>query len=134
MQSYFEDLTKALSDTFLEENEQFDCTITCFDIRFSLEKVVPLGLIANEAISNAMKYGKSGKHKLQIEVKLFAEEGLYKLQISDKGKGYPDGLNIQNLNSLGLELISILTEQLNGTWEHKNQGGAYICIKFPKNE
>jgi two-component sensor histidine kinase len=119
----------------------------CFDtdtkINFALEtekvyldvaQAVPLGLIINEAINNAIKYAfpKDRKGKVTIELKNTGENN-YKLVIADNGVGLPENFEDTERNSLGMNLMMGLTDQIDGEFEMKNDSGLTIKITFTKN-
>jgi|GEM_PF-4621096 len=132
MKVYLTDLINAISATFLKNIKNLEYKIECNNISFPLDKVVPLGLIANETISNSLKYGKNSEGKVFISITLSEENNQYKFELFDNGPGFPEGIDFNNLSSLGMELVCVLTDQLNGKWEFKNRNGAYICITFPR--
>lgn len=152
---YLEKLVENLYETYrlgdidlslnmeLEENTFFDMDIA-----------VPLGLIINEIVSNSLKYAFSDRNKGTIRIKLCKEEnpeferkisenkkGDYKnevtnfvLTVSDNGVGLPENFNLENADTLGLQLISILVDQLEGKLELKRDSGTEFTIRFPVTE
>jgi len=95
---------------------------------------VPVGLILNEAITNAIKYafqtGMDAAPNISISVKEETENYIT-LVIADNGAGLPPGFDPSKTNSLGLQLIQTLTLQLEGTLEVTSQKGLTITIIFP---
>jgi len=85
------------------------------NIRFSINTAVPLGLIINELITNIYKhaFNKFEKGNVFIEITKTTSH-LFKLIISDNGKGLPRDFNLLSNKSLGLKLVKILTHQLKG--------------------
>jgi two-component system, sensor histidine kinase PdtaS len=104
---------------------------------------VPLGLILNEAITNAIKYAFSDGAALSptINIALTKEpESCIALVVADNGIGLPAGFDPTQSKSLGLQLIQNLTEQLDGTLEIINHPdlpnpavprGLTLLIRFP---
>ena len=96
--------------------------IEVIDIDFA----ITLGLIINEAITNTLKYNRKRKN-LKIEISFVKTAQKYTLKIKDNGVGF-DVAAAQQKNTLGLRLISILTNQLEGNMQvlsEKNKGVAY---------
>ena len=93
---------------------------------------VPVGLISNELLSNALKHAFVGRKEGTIEVSLTAsEEGKINLTVSDNGAGLPDGFDINATGTLGLRLVKILTEdQLRGSLEVISKEGATFNMEF----
>jgi len=105
------------------------------DIYFSLDKLIPLGLIINELITNSLKYAfhKSGG---VISISLFVSktDQLATLKITDNGVGYPEK-NINGDNEqLGLLLVNSLIEQIKGSVKFYNKNGAVVIINIPFDE
>jgi PAS domain S-box-containing protein len=111
-----------------------------FDIEpntfFDIDIAVPLGIIVNELISNSLKHAFNKNEKGEIRIKLskkkgiIAHESTFNLIISDNGKGIPEDIKFENLKSLGLMLVKILVEQLNGKIAFKRTHGAEFRISF----
>ena len=111
------------------------------DIFFDMDTSVPLGIIVNELVSNSLKYAFPGRNKGEIRIKLHREE--YEeceiegdkstsliLSVSDNGIGIPENLEIEDLNSLGLQLVTTLVDQLDGILELKRDNGTEFVIRF----
>jgi two-component sensor histidine kinase/DNA-binding response OmpR family regulator len=98
-----------------------------------IEKAVPLGLIINELLTNALKYafpdGRAGEMTVRIES---APGNMLKLTVADDGVGLPAGIDVNDPATLGLQLVSTLAEQLRGSLEARPQPGAAFTITFPK--
>ncbi|RKX66348.1 MAG: hypothetical protein DRP42_03315 [Tenericutes bacterium] len=102
------------------------------DYPLPISVAVPVGLIINELLSNALKHAFRGKDEGKIEVSLTAsEDGRINLTVSDDGVGLPPGFDIDTSKTLGLRLVKILTEdQLQGTLEVTSDGGATFKMEF----
>ena len=102
------------------------------DYPFPISAAVPIGLIINELLSNALKHAFEGRDEGKIEVSLTAsEDGRANLTVSDDGVGLPLGFDIDTSKTLGLRLVKILTEdQLQGTLKVTSDGGATFKMEF----
>ncbi|NCD72122.1 sensor histidine kinase [Mucilaginibacter agri] len=101
-------------------------------VRMDVAQAIPAGLILNEAINNAIKYafpgGKGGR--ISIVLKYVATDAL-RLTIADNGVGLPDNFDLKNTNSLGMEMMKVLSKQLGGKFAIKNKReGVIISIDF----
>ncbi|SHG21188.1 Two-component sensor histidine kinase, contains HisKA and HATPase domains [Chryseobacterium arachidis] len=97
-------------------------------------QAVPMGLIVNEAINNTVKYAFPGDTKGEVSVSFKnTEKDLYQLVISDNGVGLPDDFDIEETESLGMNLMRGLADQLDGTFTLENKNGLKIIITFRKN-
>lgn len=110
-------------------NLETDIGDTCFDV----DTAIPLGLIVTELVTNALKYGGKNDHLLNVLVRLAADPGKKKLTltVSDDGPGIPASLDWQNTESLGLQLVNMLTEQLEGEIRLLPGNGTCFEITFP---
>ncbi|MDD3873613.1 MAG: PAS domain S-box protein [Methanosarcina sp.] len=115
------------------------------DVFFDIDVAVPLGMIVNELVSNSFKYAFSGSNKGTIQIKLFSEEAKdelnnkeeltgkstrYTLIVSDNGVGIPENIDLESSSTLGLQLVSILVDQLDGRIELKSDNGTEFNIKL----
>jgi len=131
---YIEELVENLLLSYRVENEGIilDTDIE-EDIFFDMDTSVPLGMIINELISNSLKHAFPNRYNGEIQIKLQREEGcntIYILTVSDNGIGIPDDIEIEDLDSLGLQLVTTLVEQLEGELELKRDNGTEFIIRF----
>ncbi len=104
------------------------------NIYFSIDKLIPLGLILNELITNSLKYAfhKSGG---EISVSLVkSKTDYYTFTIKDNGAGYPEKIINGNNEQLGLLLVNSLISQINGSANFYNNNGAIVTINFTTAE
>lgn len=111
-----DNLTSGLMISYGIDSARIRLRLDAQAILFSMDIAIPLGLMVNELISNALKHafpeGRSG----EIAVLLVAEaNGEVELTVSDDGIGIPAGLNIDTSPTLGLQLVRLLSEQVHGT-------------------
>jgi len=105
------------------------------NVALDIETAVPCGLIINELISNSLKHafkGKEGKGTICVKFNLIGCR--YVLEISDDGIGLPVGFSLESSNSMGMEIVSILTQQLDGRLRFDSVDGASFEISFPRKE
>lgn len=102
------------------------------DNKLSIDTVIPLGLIINETITNALKYGIAEGHGGEIHVSLHKlPNNRYEMYLGDNGIGYSEDINPRTSNSLGLKLIYNLARQLRGTISRDyEKKGTYYRIEF----
>ncbi|MFD2101101.1 sensor histidine kinase [Flagellimonas iocasae] len=102
------------------------------DNKLSIDTVIPLGLIINETITNALKYGITEGHGGEIHVSLHKlDNNRYEMYLGDNGIGYSEDINPRTSNSLGLKLIYNLARQLRGTISRDyEKKGTYYRIEF----
>lgn len=102
-------------------------------IILSIDYIIPLGIIINELISNALKYAFPDGADGEINVIIEDRNKDILLQVKDNGIGLPENIDVENSNSLGLKLVMVLVEQINGIIEIENYEGAAFSILFAKD-
>jgi len=144
---YLEKLVENLFQTYSLGNADINLKIDLEDnIFFDMDIAVPLGIIVNELVSNSLKYAFPDRKKGEIRIKLFKEAEAensadnnkeitgkgaeYTLIISDNGVGIPEEIRLENSDTLGLQLVNILVDQLNGEIELKRDNGTEFDIKI----
>ncbi|WP_259067902.1 histidine kinase dimerization/phosphoacceptor domain -containing protein [Mucilaginibacter sp. X4EP1] len=118
--------------TYLEESfgapENILIKLDADEIKLSAGQAIPLGLIVNEAITNAFKYAFPHQKNGEIRVTLKKEADNIYLSVADNGIGFKQAE--KEVNSLGLELIKGLALDLRGELILDTVNGTYIRISF----
>ena len=99
------------------------------NLRVSMDQAIPLGLIINELVTNALKYAFEGERTGTLRVSLEPRgdrEAI--LTVSDDGIGLPEDLDWQDTDTLGLVLVSDLCRQIRGTVSLDRSHG--VCWKI----
>jgi PAS domain S-box-containing protein len=104
---------------------------TDIDVSLDIDHAIPCGLVVNELLSNSLKHAFPDGRRGRITLYFKAQGSDFILRFSDDGVGLPKGLDFRNTDSLGLQLIMTLTNQLNGNVEHRDIGGTEFEIHFP---
>lgn len=104
----------------------------CQKIYLVLDQAIPCGLIVNELVSNALKYAFPDNQSGEITMKLKEVEGKINLSIADNGIGLPEDLDVKNSESLGLQLVYTLADQLDADIQVKGEKGTEYLITFDK--
>jgi PAS domain S-box-containing protein len=132
--SYIEVLADNLLLTYRLGNNAINLSMNLDqNVLFDMDTAIPLGIIINELVSNSLKHGFSDINDGEILIELHREEGknnTFTLTVSDNGVGIPENLDIGNLESLGLQLVTTLVDQLNGELELKRDNGTEFTIRF----
>jgi PAS domain S-box-containing protein len=118
------------------------------NVFFDMDTAVPLGLIVNELVSNSLKYAFRGRDKGILQIRLAREENKepvnsrhegrgeenkntnFILMVSDNGIGMPEGFSMEESDTLGIQLVTTLVDQLDGKFELKKDAGTEFIIKF----
>ena len=98
-----------------------------------MDSGISCGLIVNELISNALKYGFHQAESGTINVQLKKTADGHLLSVADNGSGIPEGMDYTNTNSLGFKLVLGLVDQIDGKIEHFSGSGTKFIINFQRN-
>lgn len=123
---YTEQLYGNVSSQYPEKKTTVDFKMPN-DFHLDIESSIPCGLVLNELMSNFYKHCE-GDHFSLIAKKL--DNGKCLIVYQDNGAGFPEGLTVETSDTLGLELITILTEQLDGSMQFLNKDGARCEIEI----
>ncbi|PIV51603.1 MAG: histidine kinase [Flavobacteriaceae bacterium CG_4_8_14_3_um_filter_34_10] len=129
MKDYFLNLGEGILDTFnAEDKVKIECAMD--NLELDVDTAVPIGLIVNELLTNALKYAfpedKNGA--IQISLSQSTPETLT-LKVADNGVGKGNGLASKG-TGFGSQLIKLLTQQLNGTMLEKIEKGTTVEFQF----
>ncbi len=128
---YVRSLAERLVRTYASVPTLIDLQVRVADVEMNPEAPVPLGLILNELVTNALQHafppGQGGG--LDIEIGPYAETWIY-LRVADTGQGLPDGVDLKQ-GGLGFQLVLALADQLGGLLELERRRGASFLLTFP---
>jgi two-component sensor histidine kinase/CheY-like chemotaxis protein len=109
-------------------------SVTMEALLLGVDQAIPVGLILNELISNALKHGFPNGSSGWVHIEGSRAEGRIQLTVSDNGAGVPPGVELGRPKSLGMQIIKILTRQLKGQFEVTCGQPATFRISFPEAE
>jgi two-component sensor histidine kinase len=128
---YAKNLVSSLAISMLGTNHNITLKLNIPNISINIDTAIPLGLLINEIITNALKYGiyENDSGEIHLEI-VKTKHNHFKMLIGDNGPGFSEEINYRNSNTLGLLLIHKLTLQLKGTLEKQNEkkGTNYIVF------
>jgi PAS domain S-box-containing protein len=130
---FSEHLEKLLSNliySYSIEKEKIEVESEIQDISLNLDLAIPCGLIVNEIISNSLKHAFTKEDNGKVTIKMYREKGKVCLEIGDNGKGMDENFDIYESNTLGLQLIITLVDQIDGSISIDNKEGTKFLIIF----
>jgi len=135
MPEYFSELVKQVQSGFAEEGKQVDINLSIDDVRLDVDSVIPLGLIANELLTNAYKYAFRQKETGRIELAFQREQdGAFLLCVSDDGIGLPTEQVDGKSNSFGMKLIRTFASKLKSEVQIASEAGTRVSLHIPSNQ
>jgi PAS domain S-box-containing protein len=115
----FDDYIKRLAENLFQSFRipvgKITLNIHSEKIALDIDTAVPTGLIINEIVTNALKHAFTGRPTGCISIELLqTETDHFRLIIADDGIGFPAGVDPETTDSLGIQLIQALSNQLDG--------------------
>lgn len=105
------------------------------DVFLDVQVGIPCGLIVNELVSNTLKHAFPGERHGKVTVSLVPEDdGRYTLIVKDDGVGFPKDLDFRKTKSLGMQLVTMLVDQLEGTIALMQGKGTEFVITFAEKK
>jgi PAS domain S-box-containing protein len=131
---YTQNLLKYLSKSYGIENRNIKLVSNIEDIHLDFDTAVPLGMIINELVSNSLKHAFHEMEKGEIKVELKVRDKKVHLKITDNGIGFPAEIDYRNTDSLGLQLVITLVDQIDGIVELNLTNGTEFFITFEEKK
>jgi len=128
---YIEDLIQSIESSLASKDKVITTEVRCDNIEVEVSKSVYLALIINELITNSYKYAFSDLDEGVIGVSMqINENGKFELKVYDNGSGLQQGWEKQNLASTGLNLVKMLTQQLDAEMIYTNTNFSTFTFVF----
>ncbi len=129
--TYIENLCHNLFRSYGVDGRRVSLRLEVAHVELDLEQAIPLGLLLNELVSNALKHAFPDNRCGTICVSLRrTDDGRIELTVADDGVGFPPDIATRRTRSLGLELVELLTEQISADRREASNGGTSLTITF----
>ena len=128
---YLRKITDHLFESYQVDPNIIKLQLNLENVFMHINKAVPCSLILNEMISNSLKHAFPKGRKGVITIDIRKKADMYILIYSDDGIGIPEGITFERTESLGMQLIYGLVEQISGSIELERKGGTRYTITFP---
>ena len=133
--AFLDVLISTLITSYGVSDKKIDLKINAGAVYLPINSAIPCGLLINELVTNALKHAFGACSKGEIEVSLARlDNDKILLVISDDGAGIPETLDINNVETLGLRLVTLLSQQLDGTLTINRRDPTRFSIEFPITE
>jgi two-component sensor histidine kinase/ABC-type amino acid transport substrate-binding protein len=128
--SYIRSLANYLFRNFSDLSKNLKLEISTDKIMLDIDSAIPCGLIINELVTNSIKYAFPDKDNGTIMITFKHENEKNILIIKDNGIGLPAEFDLDNILTLGYDLVKALTDQLHGSLEIKRSAGTEVVLTF----
>ncbi|HZW38089.1 MAG TPA: histidine kinase dimerization/phosphoacceptor domain -containing protein [Ignavibacteriaceae bacterium] len=134
--SYMNEFVTYLCSTYLFSHNNINLNVSEDKFYFSIDTAVPMGLIINELVSNSFKHAFKNNELGFVDITIGKiSEKYFTLIVKDNGRGFPENIDFYNADTLGLQLVNTLVQQINGSIEIKSsEKGTEIKMKFPMED
>ncbi len=130
---YARTLVRNIVQSYSYSSDKIKLEVQTEQVVLSLDNSIPVGLILNELITNAIKHAFPGNRRGTIFFRLYSTESFVYLEVKDDGVGFAPGVDVQNSHTLGFQLVQTLTEQVDGELTHDSKPGqTFISVRFRK--
>lgn len=127
---YLSRLATELLRTYAGENGRITMATASNLPDLEIDRAVPLGLLVNELVTNALKHAFAGDRKGRVSVDVSRQSGVAILTVKDDGVGF-QGRRDDPAQSIGLEIIDALSRQLGGVGRFRQDAGTEFTLEFP---
>ncbi len=130
LEEYLDQLIDNLEQSYSSTDREIEIELQATRTMMDVDKVILLGLIVNELVTNSFKYAFDGKKSGLIIVRLETQENMVRLSVSDNGIGMKSPPKVKQ-GSLGTILVNDLSKKLKAAVSHDLSEGTNVTIQFP---
>ncbi|MHB8093489.1 MAG: PAS domain S-box protein [Candidatus Aminicenantales bacterium] len=134
LRRYISHLVETLLDTYAPKTGNIKLTMELDEVTLDTKRAVPLGLILNELVMNAIKYAHPPGEKGNIRVVLERSADRITLGVSDDGVGLPEGFDPQTSGGTGWSLVRMLANEIDGRLTVASGAGCRVSLAFDLKE
>jgi two-component sensor histidine kinase len=133
---YVANIANNLQQSYVSSDKKIAVKLDVPSVFLHIDDAIPCGLIINELLSNSFKYAFPKKKKGSVGISVKVKKENIILAIWDNGAGFPKKIDYKNTESLGLQLVNSLSEQLGGKikLETRTGEGTKFIIAFRKTK
>lgn len=112
---YVKTLAKSLFEFYQSKGKEIVLRTDIYEVALGVNTAIPVGLIINELMSNALKHAFPDRNKGEIFIRVRKKNRNISIIVRDDGVGMPRDMNWRDTRSLGLRMVFSLVEQMKGT-------------------
>jgi PAS domain S-box-containing protein len=119
----------------IQNQADINVVFDCDEVELNVNQAIPSSLIVNETITNCIKHAFRGRKSGSIKIELRQLGSEVKIEILDDGIGLPTDFENKGTPSLGLQLIDVLSQQMDANYEYQSlkENGTRFSIQFKKS-
>jgi PAS domain S-box-containing protein len=129
---FLDSLVPTLISSYGVGSDRVALRMNAIDVLLPIDAAIPCGLVVNELISNALKHAFPGERTGEIRIDLEPQaDDWVVLSVSDDGIGIPESLDLTQTTTLGLQLVTLLADQLGGELAIQRAAPTRFALRFP---
>lgn len=132
--NYITELTSYIERSFINSFCNINIHTDIDDIVMNVNQAIPCGLLLNELVNNACKHAFPSREVGHIHICMAEDQNTISLEVRDDGVGLPETFNIEEVQSLGMNLIHTLVKQLEGELDINGDDGSTFRITFERSD
>ena len=131
IKEFLTSIIKYLVRTYASGELSVETNLDIDNVVFSMEQIIPCGLIVNELVTNSLKHGFKGRTNGKVTIKLKkSSDNQIELSVSDNGVGFPMDFKIDKTKTLGFQLVNVFVNKLDGKLIIEHNKGASVRVSF----
>ncbi len=128
---FLDNLAPILSASYGIDQNRIALSIDTVDVLLPLNVAIPCGLFVNELVTNSLKHAFPHDRCGEVRIRLEKDSADYVcLVISDDGIGIPETVDFENTTSLGLKLVTLLAQQVEGDLTVNRSNPTQFVLRF----
>ena len=131
---YIKNLATGIYNSYGVNPNDIKLEISSENMFLDINNAIPIGLIINELLTNAIKHAFPRKKSGLIKINFKEKENLHILSVQDDGVGLSEDIDIKKTDTLGMKLITSLISQLDGKIEVTRKDGTKFKISYKLNK
>jgi two-component sensor histidine kinase len=124
--AYLREVVEGAIAANAQESNQVQLQIDADEVPVPLDFAIPIGLLANELVTNCLKHGLPRGRRGKISISARKVPGAVRIAIQDDGPGLPEDFDVTTSTSIGLKLAASLAHQLGGQLEFTSVNGCRV--------
>jgi two-component sensor histidine kinase len=134
LDTYIEELAEEIKKAYTSKEKEIELSMDVSSINVDINDAIPIGLILNELINNAFKHAFKDREEGVIKISLQKKADDMELVVANNGNKMADDFDIEKSDSLGMTLIKVLIQKINGSLKIKKEEWTSFVITFNLEE
>jgi two-component sensor histidine kinase len=130
IREYIQALSQSLMTSYKVDQQRIGIDTEVQSLLLDVDSAIPIGLITNELVTNAIKYAFPHGRTGDVLVRLYRDKEMLHLSIEDNGVGLPDDFQLRSQESYGYHLIHSLSRKLKADIEIRNDVGCSVYLRI----